>query len=220
MTDRQAIERIRRAGVVPVVTIDSADAALPLADALIEGGLPIVEITFRTAAAAQSIARICRARPEVLVGAGTVVTPENLREAIDSGAQFGVAPGLNRELVAAARRAGMLFIPGVCTPSEIEQGLAAECPLLKFFPAEASGGVEMLKAMTAPYAHFGLRYMPSGGVKLANIAPYLAVESVDAVGGTWIATKQDLAEKNWRAIRNRSREAVAAVAKARSRSDG
>jgi 2-dehydro-3-deoxyphosphogluconate aldolase/(4S)-4-hydroxy-2-oxoglutarate aldolase len=220
MTDREAIEWIGRAGVVPVVTIDSADAALPLADALLEGGLPIVEITFRTAAAAQAIARICGTRPEMLVGAGTVVTPDNLREAIDSGARFGVAPGLNREIVAAARRAGMLFIPGVCTPSEIEQALAAECPLLKFFPAEAGGGVEMLKAMTAPYAHFGLRYMPSGGVKLANVAAYLAVDSVDAVGGTWIATKHDLIEKNWRAIRDRCREAVAAVAKSRAQSSG
>jgi 2-dehydro-3-deoxyphosphogluconate aldolase/(4S)-4-hydroxy-2-oxoglutarate aldolase len=215
MTEEQVIQLIRCAGVVPVVAIDSVEAALPLADALLEGGLPVVEITFRTPAAAAAIERICRARPEMLVGAGTVVTADNLRAAVDCGARFGVAPGLNREIVAAAQRAGMLFIPGICTPSEIEQGLALGCPLLKFFPGEACGGAEMLKAMMAPYAHFGLRYMPSGGVKLANFAAYLAIENVDAVGGTWIATKQDLAEGNWGVIRDRCREAVASVAQLR-----
>jgi 2-dehydro-3-deoxyphosphogluconate aldolase/(4S)-4-hydroxy-2-oxoglutarate aldolase len=211
-----AFESIARIGVVPVVTVESVEAALPLADSLLEEGLPIVEVTFRTAAAAGVIEAIRRARPEMLVGAGTVVTAENLRSAIGSGAQFGVAPGLNPDIVAQASRGGLPFVPGICTPSEIERAMALGCRLLKFFPSEAIGGAATISAMTAPYGHLGLQLMPSGGVTLDNMAIYLRTAMVVAVGATTIARKEDLASGNWAEIRGRCRRAATIVAEARS----
>ena len=200
-----AFESIARIGVVPVVTVESLDAAIPLADALAEGGLPLVEITFRTAAAADVIDAIRRARPKMLVGAGTVVTAENLRSAIGAGAQFGVAPGLNPEIVEQADHGGLPFVPGVCTPSEIERAMFLGCTLLKFFPSEALGGAATIQAMTAPYAHLKLQLMPSGGVTLENMAGYLRTAMVAAVGATSIARADDLASGNWAEIRSRCR---------------
>jgi 2-dehydro-3-deoxyphosphogluconate aldolase / (4S)-4-hydroxy-2-oxoglutarate aldolase len=216
MTNETVLQTIARHGVVPVVVIDSAEAAIPLADALLEGGLPLVEITFRTAAAAEAIETICRQRPELLVGAGTLVTAGSVEAAIARGARFGVAPGLNPERVQEAKQVGLPFVPGVCTPSEIERALALDCTTLKFFPAEAGGGVEMLKALAAPYRHLGVRFVPTGGVSMANLASYLALDAVAAVGGTWIATKADLAEGRWQDIGDRCKRAVEIVAKARS----
>lgn len=208
-------ERIARCGVVPVIAIDAVEAALPLADALLEGGLPVVEITFRTAAAADVIHEICRKRSELLVGAGTVLTAANVQAATSAGAQFGVAPGLNPDIVSAAQQRGLPFVPGICTPSEIERAMAAGCTVLKFFPAEAAGGVEMIKALSAPYAHAGVRFVPTGGVKPENLDSYLAVETVVAVGGTWIAKKEDLACGKWQEIRQRCRTAVEIVKRLR-----
>jgi len=210
-----AFETIGRIGVVPVVTVESVEAALPLADALLEGGLPLVEVTFRTAAAAGVIEAIRRARPEMLVGAGTVVTAENLRSAIGSGAQFGVAPGLNPDIVAQANRGGLPFVPGICTPSEIERAMALGCKLLKFFPSSVLGGAVTIAAMTAPYAHLGLKLMPSGGVTLDNMAIYLRTAMVVAVGATTIAKTDDIASGNWTEIRSRCRRVAAIVAEVR-----
>jgi 2-dehydro-3-deoxyphosphogluconate aldolase / (4S)-4-hydroxy-2-oxoglutarate aldolase len=215
MRTEPVFEAIARLGVVPVIVVDSADAAIPLADALLDGGLPLVEITFRTAAAAEAIAQIRRQRPEILIGAGTVVTDNNLAAAKASGAQFCIAPGLNPLRVEQARQEGMPFVPGVCTPSETEQAMALGCRLLKFSPAEVSGGAEMLKAMAATYAHLGVRYFPTGGVNTTNLASYLALDVVAAVGGTWIATKQDIAEGKWQTITDRCKQALEIVAKAR-----
>lgn len=197
--------------VVPVIAIDSADAALPLADALLEGGLPVAEITFRTAAAAEVIAKIARERPAMVLGAGTVLTAENLGRACDAGAKFGVAPGLNQDVVAEAAHRGLPFIPGVITPTEIEQALAIGLKLLKFFPAEAFGGLKVIKALSAPYAHAGVRFMPTGGVSPANLADYLAEKVIACVGGTWIAPREAIAEKKWAQIRDNCRAAVALV---------
>jgi 2-dehydro-3-deoxyphosphogluconate aldolase / (4S)-4-hydroxy-2-oxoglutarate aldolase len=215
MSYESVLQEIARCGIVPVIAIDSVDAALPLADALLDGGLPLVEITFRTGAAAAVIETIRKKRPEMLVGAGTVVTPENFAAAQRCGAQFGVAPGFNPRTVEFARQAGLPFVPGVCTPSEIEQALALDCTVLKFFPAEASGGVEMLKAFAAPYNHLGVRFVPTGGVSMANLETYLAVKTVAAVGGTWIAKNEDLADGRWTEIRDRCKKAVDLVAKLR-----
>ena len=216
MSQTQSVfQSIIRHGVVPVVTVESLDAAIPLADALADGGLPLVEITFRTAAAADVIAAIRRARPDMIVGAGTVVTADNLRAAIDAGAQFGVAPGLNPEIVKQAGRAGLPFVPGVCTPSEIERAMSLGCKLLKFFPSEALGGVATIAAMTAPYAHLGVRFVPSGGMTLDNLAAYLHTELVVAVGATSIAKKDDLAAGKWAEIRDRCKRAAAIVASIR-----
>jgi 2-dehydro-3-deoxyphosphogluconate aldolase/(4S)-4-hydroxy-2-oxoglutarate aldolase len=201
--------------VVPVIAIDSVDAALPLADALIEGGLPVAEITFRTAAAAEVIAKIAKERPALILGAGTVLTAENLRKARDTGALFGVAPGLNPEVLAEAMRLGFPFVPGVITPSEIEQALASGVKLVKYFPAEAFGGLKVIKALSAPYAHTGMRFMPTGGVTAANLPDYLASDAVACVGGTWIASREAIAEKKWDQIRANCRTAVEIVRKAR-----
>ncbi len=205
------INQLAQHGVVPVVVLDSPDVALPLADALLEGGLPVVEITFRTAAAAEAIRLIRQQRPDVLVGAGTVLNATSLAAANASGAAFGVAPGLNPEIVREAQKLGLPFIPGVATPSEIEQGLALGCKLLKFFPAEALGGVAMLEALAGPFKHTGLRFMPSGGLTPANIGAYLKLDIVTAVGGTWLAKKEDFSAGDWQSIRERCRAAVAAV---------
>src|SRR5690349_17039526 len=181
MTTSSISDRLTQCAVVPVIAIDNQEAALPLADALAQGGLPVVEITFRTTAAAEVIRRFVHERPKLLVGAGTVLTPANLEAARDSGAAFAVAPGLNPQLVREAQRLGVPFIPGVATPSEIESALGLGCTLLKFFPAEALGGVAMLEALSAPYKHTGVRFMPTGGVNLANLESYLKMESVIAV---------------------------------------
>ncbi len=184
--------RIAQLGIVPVIAIEKADAAIPLADALLDGGLPVVEITFRTAAAAEVIRKISRERPELIVGAGTVLTVENLEAAKASGAAFAVAPGLNPEIVKHAQRVGLPFAPGIATPTDIELGLSLGCKYLKFFPAEANGGVNT-----------------------TNLESYLKIETVAAVGGTWIAKKEDLASGNWGEIRRRCKAALEIAAKAR-----
>jgi len=170
---------------------------LPLADALLAGGLPVAEITFRTAAAAAVIEELASKRPDLLVGAGTVLTDENLRAAIDCGARFGVAPGLNPEIVAMADDAKWPFVPGVATPSDVECGLSMGCRFLKFFPAGALGGITMVKALAGPYKHTGVRFVPTGGVNADNLESYLKVDVVAAAGGTWIAKREDLAEGAW-----------------------
>jgi len=211
----EVFELVMKMGVVPVIAIDSVEAALPLADALLEGGLPIAEITFRTAAAADVIAKMTKERPELVVGAGTVLSVENLRRAIDCGAKFGVAPGTNPEVVEAAARAGLPFVPGVVTPSEVEKAMALGCKTLKFFPSEVAGGVPMIKALVAPYGHTGVKFVPTGGVNTGNLENYLSVAAVAAVGGTWIATKDDIAQGKWAEIAERCKAAREIVSKAR-----
>lgn len=203
---------IARAKIVPVIAIDDAEAALPLADALIAGGLPVAEITFRTDAAAAVIRTLKEQRPEILLGAGTVLTVENLRRAADCGATFAVAPGLNPRVVQEAQRVGIPFTPGVMTPSEIEHALSLGVKVLKFFPAGDAGGPKMLKSLSGPYAHTGVRFIPTGGVTLENLSDYLAVPTVLAVGGTWIAKREDIRDGNWKAIEENCRRAVAAAA--------
>jgi 2-dehydro-3-deoxyphosphogluconate aldolase/(4S)-4-hydroxy-2-oxoglutarate aldolase len=201
--------------VVPVIAIDSVESALPLADALLEGGLPVAEITFRTAAAAEVIAIIAKERPMMVLGAGTVLTAENLGRACDAGAKFGVAPGLNQDVVAEAAHRGLPFMPGVITPTEIEQALSLGLKLLKFFPAEAFGGLKVIKALSAPYAHAGVRFMPTGGVTTTNLADYLAEKAVACVGGTWIASREAIAEKKWAQIRDNCKAAIEIVKRVR-----
>lgn len=196
-------------GIVPVIAIDDAEQALPLADALIEGGLPVIEVTFRTPAAAKVIETIAKNRPEILVGAGTVLTLETLKIAKDSGAVFAVAPGLNPRIVEAAADMGMPFIPGVATPSEIEQGLSYGLKLLKFFPAQAMGGLKYLSAIYAPYKSTGVKFMATGGIDAVSAADWLASPAIAAVGGSWIAKPADMAEGKWTEIASRCRIAAA-----------
>jgi 2-dehydro-3-deoxyphosphogluconate aldolase/(4S)-4-hydroxy-2-oxoglutarate aldolase len=215
MSHESVFDEVARYGVVPVIAIEAVEAALPLADALLEGGLPVAEITFRTPAAAEVIARLTRHRPALLVGAGTVLSVENVDAAKAAGARFGVAPGLNPAVVQHAAQVGLPFVPGVCTASEIEQALGLGCRMVKFFPAELGGGVEMVKTLATPYAHTGIRFMPTGGLSAASLEKYLSVKAVAMVGGTWIAKPEDLAGGRWQAIRDRCREAVEIVRRVR-----
>ncbi|MGA3263135.1 MAG: bifunctional 4-hydroxy-2-oxoglutarate aldolase/2-dehydro-3-deoxy-phosphogluconate aldolase [Terracidiphilus sp.] len=207
--------RLEREGVVPVLTIDRVESALPLADALFEGGLAVAEVTFRAAAAAEVIAKIRSERPAMLVGAGTILTPEHVRQAVDAGAQFGVAPGTNPRVIEEAQRMKLPFAPGVMTPSDIEAALAWGVTVLKFFPAGTAGGVQALKSITAPYAHLGLRFIPTGGVSPENLRQYIELNTVIAAGGTWIATRNDVAEGHWDLIRERCRAACSIVREVR-----
>jgi 2-dehydro-3-deoxyphosphogluconate aldolase/(4S)-4-hydroxy-2-oxoglutarate aldolase len=209
-------ERISQYGVVPVIALESAHGALRLADALWEGGLPIVEITFRTEAAAEAIRRIVQHRPEMLVGAGTLLRPEQVEAARASGAQFGVAPGLSPQVLRRAQELKMPFLPGVATASEIEQALSLGCRWVKYFPAEAMGGVKMLQALWGPFAHTGLRFLPTGGISEANLAQYIALRCVAAVGGTWIAKSDEIAAGRWTEITQRCQNALRIVAQTRS----
>lgn len=197
--------------VVPVIAIESAAHALPLADALLAGGVPIIEVTFRTAAALDVIRVLARERPQLLVGAGTVLDPATVDAAADAGARFALAPGCAPATVNRARAIGLPFVPGVQTPSEVELALSLGCTTLKFFPAEAAGGVKMLEAIHAPYKHTGVRFVPTGGVSPANLASYLACPAVAAVGGTWLAKPSDMAEGRFDEITARTRDAVAVV---------
>ncbi|MDR1053193.1 MAG: bifunctional 4-hydroxy-2-oxoglutarate aldolase/2-dehydro-3-deoxy-phosphogluconate aldolase [Planctomycetaceae bacterium] len=204
-------ETIKKYRVIPVIAIDDVSAALPLADALLEGGLPLVEITFRTSVAAEVIRILIEKRPELCVGAGTVVTLANINEAVHSRAKFGVAPGFNEMNIVVTKSMGWTFIPGVCTPSEIEAALSLNLKVMKFFPAGAMGGIPMLKAFSAPYSHLGVQFIPTGGVSESNLADYLAVPTVLACGGTWIASKTDIAEGNWEQIKQRCKRVAEIV---------
>lgn len=198
--------------IIPVIVIDEAANAEPLAEALLEGGIDVIEVTFRTAAAAESITRIAKAFPDMLLGAGTVVTPEQSRRALDAGVDFGLAPGLNPQTVETFQDAGTLFIPGVMTPGEIEQGLALGCKLMKFFPAGAAGGVKFLKALAGPYASQGVKFCPTGGINLDNMNDYLSLDIVFSIGGSWLATGQQIADGDWAAITQQAKDALAARA--------
>jgi len=217
MTKETALERIAQLGVVPVITIEEVAHALPLADALLAGGLPVIEITFRTPAAAEVVRVLAKERPQLLIGAGTLLTPANLEAAKGSGAVFGVAPGLNPQIVNQARELNLPFIPGIATPSEIEIGMSLGCGLLKYFPAEALGGSAMLDALAVPYKHMGVRFMPSGGVNTGNLENYLKMWCVAAAGGTWIARLEDFKASNWTDVTARCKAAVEAVGRARRR---
>lgn len=203
---KEMFEKISATGVIPVIKIDRVEDAVPLAKALVEGGLPCAEVTFRTAAAADAIKEMSKAYPEMLIGAGTVLTPEQADIAIESGASFIVAPGLNPETVKHCLKKGYPVLPGVCTPSEVELGLSLGLDHLKFFPAEAAGGVKMIKAMAAPYTN--VKFMPTGGISLANIKEYLDCKAVFACGGSWMVPADLIANGEFDKIREMTADAV------------
>ncbi len=216
MAAGEVFDRMAAVGVVPVVALDDAEDSLPLADALLAGGLSAVEITFRTDAAAAAIRLLSGERPDMLVGAGTVLTAEQARRAAECGAQFAVAPGLSAEVVRAAGEAGVAFAPGVVTPTDVQAALALGLRVLKFFPAEAAGGARLLKSLAAPYAHTGVRFIPTGGVNAGNMADYLKMECVLAVGGSWLARRGAIAEGDWGAVTEAARQACETVAMLRA----
>lgn len=194
--------------VIPVIVIDDVTDAKPLANALLQGGLNIIEVTFRTAAAAGAIEAIANEFPEMLVGAGTVVTPEQAKIAIESGSKFGLAPGTDPETIAYFKERNVPFIPGIMTPSDIQTAIKAGCEHLKFFPAGAAGGPKLLKAMAAPYSNLGIKFCPTGGVSLDNMNDYLSMPEVFAIGGSWLATKAQIAAKDWGKITTQVKDAL------------
>ena len=202
----ELLERLAALRVVPVVTLPDAAAAEPLARALVAGGLPVAEITFRSDAAAAGIAAIRSAFPEVLVGAGTVLDVETVDRAIAAGAHFVVAPGSSPAVIDRCREAGVPVVPGAVTPTEIEQGLARGLRLLKFFPAEAAGGIAFLKGIGAPLAN--LKFCPTGGIDMKNAAAYLALSNVVAIGGSWVAPKEAIEAGDFARITALAREAA------------
>ena len=200
-------------GVIPVVEIDALADADALAETLLEAGLGVVEITFRTEAAADIIARIAGRHPDMLVCAGTVVSAENLDRAVKAGARFALAPGLSPRMLAAAAAAGLPYVPGAMTPSDLQAGIEHGLDTFKFFPAQPAGGLPFLRAISAPFALHGLRFIPTGGVSMANLAEWLREPAVAAVGGTWIANRAAIRGGDWAGI---GRNATAAVQAARA----
>lgn len=210
--------RISELGVVPVIAIDDAGKAIALADALLEGGLPVAEITFRTKAAAEVIAAMAQERPALITGAGTILDTASLEAARSAGARFGLAPGYDPRITTAAADIGLPFAPGIMTPSELGAGLAEGIRLFKFFPAGAAGGRELLSAIHAPFAHLNPRFVPTGGITPDTMRDWLSLPVVAAVGGTWIATREDIASGNFAAITRKARDAVAMAAQIREES--
>jgi len=197
MIPEEISARIKKTGIVAVLIIDREKDAVPLAKALLAGGIDVMELTLRTEAALGALRRIRAAVPEMLAGVGTVLTPAQADDAKYAGAEFAVSPGMNPRVVKAADDAGLPFAPGILTPSDIEQALECGCRMLKFFPAESSGGLAYLKAMAAPYLHLGVSFIPLGGVNEKNMASYLADPLIDAVGGSWLAPRDAIREGRW-----------------------
>ena len=203
----EIIARLQRCGIVAVLVIDRVDDAVPLARALLDGGVDVMELTLRTPAAVAALHVIRREVPEMLAGMGTVLTPQQVAEVHAAGAAFGVAPGMNPRVIREAQRLGLPFAPGVVTPSDTEAALELGCRELKFFPAEPSGGLAYLKSLAAPYAHLGLRFLPLGGLHAGNLADYLADPLILAVGGSWLAPRKLISGQRWKEITQRVREA-------------
>ena len=201
-------EIIALIGVVPVITIDRVVDAIPLADALLEGGLPVAEITFRTPAAAEAIAMLASQRKELLVGAGTILDASSLNDAVRSGARFGLAPGFDKTIFDAAIAVALPFAPGILTPTDLTNAVQCGVKLAKFFPAVPAGGASMLSAISAPFAHTGIKFCPTGGITLETLGDWLSLSIVTAVGGAWIAPAKDIREGNFKDIQQRARAAV------------
>ena len=207
-------EGLARSGVVAVVTVENPDDAGPIARALLAGGVSAIEVTFRTARAAEAIRRIRAEVPEILAGAGTLLNRAHVEAAIAAGAVFGVAPGCNPATIAAAHECGLPFAPGVMTPTDMEIALEQGCRVLKYFPASNLAGPAALETMAAPFAHLGLRFIPLGGINLDSLPQWLASPSVLCVGGSWLAPRDVIQRKDWATLQ-RNAEQAAAITRAR-----
>lgn len=212
-----ALAVLSRIGLVPVITINSAHDAVPLAEALLDGGIGCAEVTFRTPAAAEAIANISSTCGTLLVGAGTVLTVEQAEQAIRAGAQYIVAPGFDPAVVGWCQARNVPVLPGVATPSEVSMALASGLDVLKFFPAEAMGGVQTLRALAAPFA--SVRFIPTGGITVANLPQYLALPNVAACGGSWMVKEDMISAGKFAEIARLSRQAREIVRRARGEAE-
>jgi len=201
------MDALTKSGIAAVLVIDELDAAVPVAEALMEGGITAIELTLRTSQAVAAIKAIKHAIPEMVLIAGTVLTPDQVQQSADAGADMAVSPGLNHRIVEKAGDVGIPFMPGISTPSDIEKAVEMGCRLLKFFPAEPLGGVTYLKSVSAPYNHLNLKYMPLGGLSERNFLNYFSLPSVFAIGGSWIATRDLITQRDWGEIQRRAHNA-------------
>lgn len=195
-------------GVIPVVQVDGVTEADALAESLLEAGLGVIEVTFRSHAAAEVIARIVARYPDMVVGAGTVIGTHDLHRAAEAGARFALAPGLSVRMLEQAAAIGLPYVPGAMTPSDLQAGIEHGVRTFKFFPAEPAGGIAFLRSIAAPFGLHGLRFIPTGGVSPANMTDWLREPAVAAVGGTWIASRGMIRDGDWAGIRCRAEEAV------------
>lgn len=211
----EILEKIQEIGVVPVVSLYDPKDALPLAEALCEGGLPCAEITFRRDQAKDAIGIMCRSFPEMLVGGGTILRTDQLDEAAKAGAKFVVSPGFNKKIVKHSIEKGVFMIPGCSTPSDIEQALEQGIHVVKFFPAEAAGGLKMLKALSGPYKD--VKFMATGGISEENVSSYLAFRSVLACGGSWMVKEEWLKAGEFFKIKEAAKRVVNIVRESRGK---
>lgn len=194
------LRHISGSGVIAVLVVDRVEDAVPLARALIDGGVNVMELTLRTPVAIKALQEIKAHVPEMMAGIGTILDIDQVKAVARAGAAYGVAPGVNPSIVKQAQRVGLPFAPGVATPTDIERALEEGCELLKFFPAEPSGGLPYLKSIAAPYEHLNLRYIPLGGINVSNMQFYLENSMVLAVGGSWMAPRYLIKNHDWQAI--------------------
>jgi 2-dehydro-3-deoxyphosphogluconate aldolase/(4S)-4-hydroxy-2-oxoglutarate aldolase len=204
-------EKLKACRIIPVLVVNTVDEGVRICEILQKAGLPSAEITFRTSAAEGTIREVTKRFPDMTAGAGTILNTVDLQKAADAGAKFAVAPGCNPKIMQAAAKLGIPFFPGVCTPSDIEAAYENGARVMKFFPAEASGGISMLKALIGPYRHLGIKFIPLGGIDASNVKKYFELKEVLAAGGSWMVKQEDVTAGKWNEIEKNVREAAALV---------
>jgi len=215
MFSEELKEKLYECGAIATLVIDDLENAVPVAKALLDGGIWVMELTLRTPVAMNAMLEIKKQLPEMTIGMGTVLTTEQVKQVSEAGADFAVSPGLNPNVVKAAIKYGLPFAPGIVTPSDIELAVELGCKFLKYFPAEPSGGLKYLKSMAAPYNHLGLKYLPLGGLNQNNFGQYIEDPLILAVGGSWIAKREFIKNKEWEKIKENARQAAELVKKIR-----
>jgi len=212
----EIIDRIDRSGIVAVLVVDEVKHAVPVAEALLNGGVDAIELTLRTPTALDAAAIIIKELPEICLGIGTVLTVEQVRAVADMGVDFAVAPGCNPKVIGEAIEQGLSFAPGIMTPTDIEMAVELGCRILKYFPAETSGGLDHLAGMAAPYQYLGLKFIPLGGCNVDNAGTYLESPIITAIGGSWLAKRQLIRDESWDTISNNAREIRDLITRTRS----
>lgn len=207
----EMIERMKKTGVVAGFSVENVKHAVPLANALLAGGIEVIELTFRTPAALDALRAISAGVPEMLVGVGTILTPEQVVQVKAAGADFGVSPGMNPRVIKAAQEAGLPFAPGIATPSDLEAAIELGCRFVKFFPAESLGGLPYLRSMGTPYKHLGIQYFPLGGLNAQNMGDYLKESNVPTIGGSWIVKNELVDNEDWAGLTARAADVIKAL---------
>ena len=215
----EIIKKIDDSGIVAVLVIDHLNQAVPVAKALLEGGVDIIELTLRTPVAIDAAYAIKKKFPKMTLGFGTVITTEQVKKVVGIGADFAVAPGCNPKIIAEAYKHGLSFAPGIMTPTDIEIAVEQGCRVLKYFPAESSGGIEHLNNMVNPYQHLNLQFIPLGGCNINNAGTYLQSKYITAIGGSWIANRTLIQTENWDIITANAKEITALIKKVRIKKD-